>query len=218
MHVTKTRRPKARQAAAAHASATKPAGKTNDASESAKAPQRREPRPPVGVRSRDDKAAALVVLSSVGVDPAGIGSRDLAQLSAFFREIASFEQDRKAQESQEQRDYQVLARAISKARLLTERGQQLRDCFLRDLQGNTLTISEALRGETRSPILKPLEKGKAGRPNDLAIERTIRDFADTKGWTWEVCAAAVFVTGADKRSYTAIKKSFRDVANRTARR
>ena len=56
----------------------------------------------------------------------------------------------------------------------------------------------------------------SGRPHDVGIDTALQ-FAHSRGWDWEVCAAAVFLHGADKRSYAAIKKSFRDCETKTRR-
>jgi hypothetical protein len=152
------------------------------------------------------------------VVPGHRGDPELVQLAAFFQMIEPAEAKRKAAKAQEQREYQTLDRVLASLPLKTEAAQGLRDCFLHDLRGETpLTLSQHRMGLRPVRYLNPKES-KPGRPNDPAIGRTIRDFADVYGWSWEVCAAAVFVSGADKRSYAAIKKSFRDVARRTARR
>jgi hypothetical protein len=154
----------------------------------------------------DDKAAALAVLAVWGVRPS---SPKIARLGAFFQGIPAKVAEEKAAEERVQADYRAIWRALERVELKTESGTGIRDCFLRDLKGETLTVAEVRDGKTRAPILKPSEKSK-GRPVDVAIGRTSKEFYDLYAWSWKECAAALFLSGADKRNYEAIKKSFRD--------
>jgi hypothetical protein len=59
------------------------------------------------------------------------------------------------------------------------------------------------------PFGRPSGKSK-GRPVSEKIKRTLRAFGIEHGWSWQVCAAALFVSGESGDSYAAIKKSLRE--------
>jgi len=176
-----------------------------------------------GKAHKDDRAAALAVLASVHVIPGSrYGDEILKQLASFFKTVSYAEAERQAAKAQEQREYQILARLLVSAELKTQSAQGLRDCFLHDLRGETpLPLSLHQAGLRPVPYLNP-QKPKRGRPPDVAVRRTIRDFADVWGLTWQACAAGVFLmdacTGADSRDYRAIMRRFRDGAREIAQR
>jgi hypothetical protein len=168
--------------------------------------QKRVARPPKGpAEQKDDREKALAVLATVGVAP---NDPRIAHLGNFYLKIAGFVEEQKAPDAKAQDDYRKIARALERVNLTTDSGKRIRDCFLRDLKGETLTVAEIKSGRTRAAILKPSEKIKLGRPVDLAIGRTIRDFGDVHGWNWQVCAAAVFLSDVSTFTYAAFKKSF----------
>jgi hypothetical protein len=182
-------------------------------------------------KAKDDRSAALAVLASVGVTVNDPEVTQLASLLACAQ--AAADEDAKG-EIAKVRDRAKMVKALAGVKLVTESGRQLREALLRDLRGEVWpTIAQMKRGWKPPPILTTTAaKRRKGRPVDVAVERTIRDFEAVLGWNWEVCAAAAFLAfgeerirraiedkaeasklpppAFDRRSYEAIKKSFRD--------
>jgi hypothetical protein len=171
--------------------------------------QKRAARRPKGPGTKNgDREKALEVLATVGVTPT-LGWAQVVQAGLLFKNAQAAANERDAAEARVQLDYRAIAQALGRVKLATEAGRRLRDCFLRDLRGETLTLNEIRAGKTRAPILKPLDTSR-GRPVDVGIERTILGFEAVHGWNWQVCAAAAFLSGVSTYDYEAIKKSFRD--------
>jgi hypothetical protein len=189
----------------------------------------RAPKPP----KKDDGCAALADL------PPGVklGDRAIVQFKAFFsRKAQGLANKRAADDAARRRDLKALQDAIARVGLKTEWGERLRGCFLRDLLGETLTVSQARRllatqpstngdasgapqsfrerlvqaGWKPSPLL-PLGPGR-GKPVNVAVARTVREFGDVYGWSPRNCAAVAYLSNAVQGEYTAIKRIFRDSA------
>jgi hypothetical protein len=162
-------------------------------------------------RPKKDMAAALAVLTAVGVDADSLRIKIAGE---FFQNVEANVKGIEFENEKVQRDYQKIWQSLESLKLESDRGQQLRDSLLGTLKEERFTDDEIRAGKLRegrrqAPIPLPAEK-KAGRRVDMTFAHTIQDFARLFGWTWKECAAAVYVAGADLRDYTAIKKSFRD--------
>ena len=162
-------------------------------------------------RPKKDMAAALAVLTAVGVDS---DSFRLKLVCEFFQNVEANVKGIEFEREKVQRDYQKIWQSLESLKLESDRGQQLRDSLLSTLKDERFTDDEIRAGRLREgrsqePIPLPSEK-KAGRRVDMTFAHTIQDFARLYGWTWKECAAAVYVSGADLRDYPAVKKSFRD--------
>lgn len=83
----------------------------------------------------------------------------------------------------------------------------IRQSFLRDFEGRNMTIRQIRQDKSPAPLI-PKGPGP-GRPVE-PYGRVIRDFKDVHGWSWETCAAALFVSGKAKRSYDELRRAFRD--------
>jgi hypothetical protein len=188
---------------------------------------------------KDDGCAALADL------PAGVklGDPVVAQFKAFFsREAQRLANERAADAAAERRDLKALQDAIARVKLKTQWGEGLRGCLLRDLRGETLTIKQALNllatqpsteldvcGESQpirerlvqagwkpSPLLPP--GPNRGKPVNVAVARTVREFGDVYGWSPRNCAAVAYLSCAMNVPYDKIKKVFADSARPGRRR
>ena len=250
--------------------------KVNEGESVAKPPKRRVPRQPTRGKIKDDRAAALVVLASVGATPDDARVKSLGQTFQQAEEHKAM--DALCDEVDRQRnpwlDVHRIKSALDRVKLVTEEGEALRATLFRvfplrflsaeplsereeavarrwglDVKGRRVSEREeawarrfGMKVPGRRvvlPIADPSKKAKRGRRVDAAIESTILEAAVVDdwsegicaldgdhrvqignfpdGWDWEVCAAAVFVTKADKRRYGAIRKSFRSWSNRHSR-
>lgn len=182
---------------------------------------------------KDDGCAALDDL------PPGVklGDRVIAQFKAIFSPKAQrLAKVQAADDAARRRDLKALQDVIARVRLKTEWGDRLRGCFLRDLRGETLTVSQARRllatqpstngdasgnpqsfrerlmqaGWKPSPLIPP--GPKRGKPVNVAVARTVREFGDVYGWSPRNCAAVAYLSNAVQGEYTAIKRIFRDSA------
>jgi len=160
---------------------------------------------------KDDRSAALAVLASVGVTPKR-GWAEIEQAGLLFKNAQAAADERDAAEAAKLRDRAKMVKALSGVELVTESEKGIREALLRDLRGEFWpTIGQIERGWKPSPpIANTATSKQRGRRVDLGIERTIRDFEAVHGWNWQICAAAVFLSGVSTYSYTAIKKTFRD--------
>jgi hypothetical protein len=189
----------------------------------------RAPRP----SKKDDGCAALADL------PAGVklGDPVVAQFKAFFsRKAQRLASERAADAAAERRDLKVLQSAIARVKLKTKWGEGLRGCFLQDLRGENLTLNQAfkllppqpfternIRGQNQ-PLRERLERAgwkpspllppgpKRGKPVNVAVARTVREFCDVYGWSPRNCAAVAYLSNAVKGDYDKIKRIFRDSA------
>jgi hypothetical protein len=162
----------------------------------------------------------------------------LAQLVRVFTHGQEAHQRTQAEKEAFRRDLEMLRSLIARAKPATAKGKALKETFLRDFEGRNMPIGDVLAGEKPIPLL-PEKVPNRGRPVDFGVARMIEG-ARADGWSWRVCAAAVFLDGAnkrtshsaikktypavvfldeaDKRTYSAIKKTFRDAVKRLARR
>jgi hypothetical protein len=159
----------------------------------------------------DDRSAALAVLASVGVTPR-LRWADVVQAGLLFKNAQVAADERDAAEAARLRDLEKMIKALVGAKLVTESEKRMREAPLRDLRGEPWpTIGQIKRGWKASPpIANTAVTKQRGRRVDMGIRRTILDFEAVHGWTWKVCAAAVFLSGVSTYDYEAIKKSFRD--------
>jgi hypothetical protein len=189
--------------------------------------------------AKDDRSVALAVLASVG---ATVNDSEVIQLATLLACAQGVADKQRAAELAQIRDRANMVKALVGVKLVTEWGERLREALLRDLRGEVWpTIGQMKRGWKAPPALATtvVTPGK-GRPVDVAIERTIREFEDVLGWNWDVCAAAAFLAfnherirhliedkakasnlpppSFDRRGYEAIRKSFRDWDRRHGRR
>ena len=169
-------------------------------------------------RPKRDMATALAVLAAVGV---ASDSVKLKLVCEFFQNVEANVKGIEFEHEKVQRDYQKIWQSLECLKLESDRGQQLRDSLLGTLKDERFSDDEIRAGRLREgrsqePIPLPSEKS-AGRPVDVSVARTIQTFKSLYDWTWKECAAAVFVSGADKRNYAAIKKTFREWHRRHGR-
>jgi hypothetical protein len=162
-------------------------------------------------RPKQDMADALTVLTAVGVDS---DSPRLKLVCEFFQNVEANVKGIEVEREKVQRDYQKIWQFLESLKLESARGQQLGDFLLRALEDERISADEIRAGKLREgrirePIPHPVAK-RAGRRIDEAVARTLQQLAGLFCWSWKECAAAVYVSGADKRSYAAVKKSFRD--------
>jgi hypothetical protein len=177
------------------------------------APQQRRARPPKGGIEKDDRSKALAVLALEGVTEK-LRWTEVKQAGLLFKGAQDATEERAAIDAANLHDLTALRKAISSVKLRTESGKRLQACLLRDFDQGTVTIEQVRRGVKAVPLLPKNSPPRKGRPIDVGIDRVIRDFKAVHGWSWQVCAAAVFLSGVSTYDYHAIKKSFRDWAQR----
>ena len=173
---------------------------------------RRGARPPKAETAKsDDRSAALAVLASVGVTPR-LGWAEVVQTGLLFKSAQAAADERDSAEAAILRDRAKMIKALVGVKLATESEKRIREAVLRDLRGEAwLTIGQIKRGWKPSPpIASTAATRQRGRRVDVGIKRTILDLEAVHGWSWKVCAAAVFLSGISTYDYEAIKKSFRD--------
>ena len=136
--------------------------------------------------------------------------------------------------------YEAAVQAVENVRfvgtpLAQKESEPRRSEFLRAIR-EQFTLTSDLGSKVRAYVPLSLEDEKAARkaglpvpfgrivlPNPKAghgphapvaveIDETLRYARNVLKWDWQECAAIVFLVGADKRSYAAIRKSFRDRA------
>ena len=171
-------------------------------------------KPPTNQREKDF-AAAAAVLSAVGVRSDGF---EIKMAGEFFLTVGEAMNRNEAELAQVQLDYQAIQHSLEGLNAKSERGRKIRDSLLRKLKDELMTPEELSSrkirpGRTDEPIPMPAEK-RTGRPVEKTFVWTILIIGSPRKWTWEECAAAVFISGADRRSYKAIRKSFREAAGR----
>ena len=159
----------------------------------------------------DDRSAALAVLESVGVTKK-LGWADVEQAGLLFKNAQAAADERDSAEAARFHDRAKMIKALVGVKLATESEKRIREALLRDLRGEAWpTIGQIKRGwKAPPPIANTAATRQRGRRVDVGIKRTILDFEAVHGWSWKVCAAAVFLSGVSTYDYEAIKKSFRD--------
>ena len=219
------------------AGATKATEAGQQTRNTAKAPQRREARPPKGPTGKNpesDHAKAVAVLAKAGLAP---GDSFVEQIGGIFRgaSIRAAAEKRRGPDV-EWADYRAIRSVLERLRLTSESGNDLRERILsqpplRYLQDNKLIghdvyvarlVGYDVTGDMKEgfrvvvpPAAKESATGKRGRPVEVGIEHAMR-FAALPAYSlgWQVCAAAVFISKASNLCYAFIERSFRDWARR----
>ncbi len=205
-------RPVACQAKPAHAGATKATEVASEVRLASKAPQKRAPRLPAGASAKraakDDRSDALAVLAKAGVpadDPR------IAEFGWSYLTTADDLEDMRAAEARVHREFRAVARAIEGVDVATRYGRRLKQglralCDLyTDEQEPTIGELEGLLRELSNLRIKdewkPRERAqsaaRSGRPADRSIEIATYNAHLMHGWTWRVCAAALFIFSED---------------------
>ena len=170
-------------------------------------------------RPQKDLEAALKVLARVGTNAE---RPEIKMVGEFFVNVESSVAATAAEYARVEADYQAILRSLEGVRLQSPRGRRIRDSLLGTLKAERLTPEEEAAGRIREgraegPIPMPAKK-RRGRPIEATFNHAIWVLGPPLKWSWQEIAAALYVSGVDRRDYSAIKKSFRDAARRLARR
>jgi hypothetical protein len=138
----------------------------------------------------------LAVLASVGVTPR-LGWAEVVQAGLLFKNAQVVADERDAAEAAKLRDREKMIKALVGVKLVTESEKRMREALLRGLRGEAWpTVGQIKRGwKQPPPIANTAATRQRGRRVDVGIEHTILGFEAVHGWTWKVCAAAVFLSG-----------------------
>jgi hypothetical protein len=168
---------------------------------------KRGARPPKADKSRDDRAAALAVLASVGVTPDDDGAfppwSHIHVLADAYRDTPQFMARLRAAEMAELRAARAAIKELECVDVSSAEMSSKRELLPGTSAGHALFLA------AEGVIAAAKDHPKPGRPVEERID-TVLQYGRSIGWDWKVCAAAVFVSGAWTLGYSFAKKSFRD--------
>lgn len=190
-----------------------------DAGKAVKARQKRAPMPTGNSEGKSkDWSTALAILASVGATPNDPRVQRLGRVFRNQRSHKDFIKNKRFVEKalgitddpwqEPWDDFQKIKRALD-IELATEAGEKLRAHLIqvfRDERARVFPLECIFRNG------RPIKKAKRGPAGARHMEQTISTARWTYGetWNWEVCAAAVFLTGryGHAGDYAMIRKSF----------